>query len=91
MRRTNERADRRPDALYDDRRPGRDRCATAACRRVRGGLAEAERAIRPNEVYNTNLRLIFYDEPTFGHYQQHFEQNLQRPPLYQPACEHEPF
>ncbi|MGA3001324.1 MAG: hypothetical protein ABSE20_06345 [Acetobacteraceae bacterium] len=35
-----------------------------------GGLAEAVRAIRPNEVYNTHLRLIFYDPPTpFGHYE----------------------
>src|ERR1700722_2126767 len=30
-----------------------------------GGLAEAVRVVQPNEVYNTHLRLIFYDEPTF--------------------------
>ena len=38
-----------------------------------GGLAEAERAARPNEVYNTDLRLIFYDEPIFGHYQKRWD------------------
>lgn len=38
-----------------------------------GGLAEAVRAIEPNEVYNTHLRLIFYDDPPFGHYQPWFD------------------
>jgi hypothetical protein len=38
-----------------------------------GGLAEAEPAIRPNSLYRTNLRLIFFDEPIFGHYQQNFD------------------
>jgi hypothetical protein len=38
-----------------------------------GGLAEAERAVQRNDVYNTKLRLIFYDEPTFGHYQERFD------------------
>lgn len=29
--------------------------------------------MQPNDIYNTNLRLIFYDEAIFGHYQQRFE------------------
>jgi hypothetical protein len=73
MRRTNDMPITDRDALYDD---------TAARATVLnwhyiptrpGGLAEAVRAIQPNEVYNTHLRLIFYDEPTFGHYQQRFD------------------
>jgi len=38
-----------------------------------GGLAEAERAIADNALYETDLRLIFFDEAIFGHYQQRFE------------------
>jgi len=48
--------------------------AKAGSRTRPGGLAEAERIVQQNEVYNTRLRLIFYDEPVFGHYQQQFDQ-----------------
>ena len=44
-----------------------------------GGLAEAEPAIQKNELYGTKLRLIFYDEPVFGHYQEWFEQIFSEP------------
>ncbi|HWC90384.1 MAG TPA: hypothetical protein VG433_12035, partial [Pirellulales bacterium] len=44
-----------------------------------GGLAEAVRVVQPNEVYNTHLRLIFYDDPTFGHYQPRFDAIFREP------------
>jgi hypothetical protein len=79
MRRANDLPIADPDALYDDPSAraailNHDWIPTGP-----GGLAEAERAVQPNEVYNTNLRLIFYDEPVFGHYQQHFEQIFHEP------------
>ena len=38
-----------------------------------GALAEARAPQMPNEVYDTDLKLIFYDEPTFGSYQGWFD------------------
>jgi hypothetical protein len=73
MRRTNDLPVDRPAALYDDDElraalREKDWIATRP-----GALAEAERAVPVNELYDTRLRLIFYDEPVFGHYQQHFD------------------
>jgi hypothetical protein len=75
MRRTNDMPIADPPALYEDRatrlavrREGR--IATAP-----GSLAQAERAITPNAIYETDLRLMFYDEPIFfGHYQERFDE-----------------
>ena len=36
-------------------------------------------AIQPNEVYDTNLRLIFYDEALFGPYRHRFEAIFREP------------
>jgi hypothetical protein len=44
-----------------------------------GGMVEAERAFQPNEVYNTDLRLIFYDDPPFGPYQGWWDQIFSDP------------
>jgi len=38
-----------------------------------GALAEAQGSQRPNEVYETELKLIFYDDPLFGPYQGRFD------------------
>lgn len=77
MRRTNDVPIDDPDALYDDV------TARAAIEHgwmptEPGGLAEAKRAIAPNEVYNTQLRLIFYDDP-LGPYQGWFDQIFAEP------------
>jgi len=79
MRRTNDLPVADPDALYDDPAARAAILANGALPAGPGSLAEAERAIQPNDVYNTKLRLIFYDEPTFGHYQRHFEQIFSDP------------
>jgi hypothetical protein len=73
MRRTNDMPITDPDALYDD---SAARVAMQDWHYIPtgpGGLAEAVPAIQPNEVYNTHLRLIFYDDPPFGHYQPWFD------------------
>ena len=79
MRRTNDMDISGPEALYAD-----DQARTALLEQGRlltqpGALAEARPVMRPNEVYGTNLRLIFYDDPTFGHYQHRFEQIFHEP------------
>jgi hypothetical protein len=79
MRRTNDMPIDDPDALYDD--PSA-RAAILGWHYIPtqpGGLAEAVRVIQPNEVYNTNLRLIFYDDPVFGHYQPRFDKIFSDP------------
>jgi hypothetical protein len=79
MRRTNDLPIVDPAALYNDA------AARASITRMGwiatgpGGLAEAERAVPVNEVYNTNLRLIFYDDPPFGPYQGWFDQIFSDP------------
>ena len=80
MRHTNDMPIDDPASLYDDPVAraallDHDLIATGP-----GGLAEAERAVGRNELYNTaHLRLIFYDEPVFGHYQQHFDEIFAQP------------
>lgn len=73
MRRTNDMPIADPDALYDDEAARATLLGQGWIATRPGGLAEAARAVRPNEVYNTDLRLIFYDEPVFGHYQERFD------------------
>ena len=44
-----------------------------------GALAEARGPQRPNEVYDTDLKLIFYDEPIVGRYRPRFERIFSEP------------
>jgi hypothetical protein len=73
MRRTNDMPITDPSALYDDTAARATILNWHSMPTRPGGLAEAVRVVQPNEVYDTHLRLIFYDEPTFGHYQQRFD------------------
>jgi hypothetical protein len=72
MRRANDVPIADQDALYDDDST-RATIAQGWLATRPGGLAEAERVVPRNEVYNTKLRLIFYDEAIFGHYQERFD------------------
>ena len=74
MRRTNDMPVADPAAVYEDETARAAVVDAGWLVTGPGGLAEAERAVPRNGVYNTNLRLIFYDEPVFGHYQERFEQ-----------------
>src|SRR5438067_1435496 len=44
-----------------------------------GALAEAVPVVQPNDVYDTGLRLIFFDEPMFGRYQERFDRIFSEP------------
>jgi hypothetical protein len=74
MRRTNDMPIDDQAALYDDPASRAAVVDQGWIATGPGGLAEAERAVQENEVYNTGLRLIFYDEPIFGHYQKRWNQ-----------------
>jgi hypothetical protein len=74
MRRTNDMPITDPDAMYEDETARAATIGQGWIATGPGGLAEAERAVRPNDVYNTDLRLIFYDDPIFGHYQKRWDE-----------------
>ena len=73
MRRTNDEWLGDPGAVYADV-PARgelldyDRLPTGP-----GALAEARGPLPANDVYDTDVKLVFYDESNFGSYQQHFD------------------
>lgn len=79
MRRTNDMPIAEPDALFNDEAARATIQDWHVIPTRPGSLAEAVRAVQPNEVYNTHLRLIFYDEPTFGHYQRWFDAMFSNP------------
>ena len=79
MRRTNDAWLPDPGAAYADvaARTGlllHDRLPT-----MPGGLAEARPPQQPNEVYDTELKMIFYDEPILGSYQPRFDRIFSDP------------
>lgn len=79
VRRTNDMPIADPDALYGDA-AARDALLQLGWIATQpGALAEARPAVQPNEVYQTHLRLIFYDEPVFGHYQEWFDKIFTEP------------
>lgn len=73
MRRTNDMPIVDPDALYADEMARNSLLQFGWIATQPGALAEAAPAVQPNDIYNTHLRLIFYDEPVFGHYQKWFD------------------
>jgi hypothetical protein len=79
MRRTNDLPLVDPRTLYEDRATRFSLLHAGRIATMPGGLAEAERAIHPNEIYETDLRLIFYDEPIFGRYQERFDRIFAEP------------
>jgi hypothetical protein len=79
MRLTNDMDIADPEALYADDRARATLHEQGRLLTKPGALAEARPAMKPNDVYNTNLRLIFYDDPTFGHYQSRFERIFHEP------------
>jgi hypothetical protein len=61
-----------PRALYDDPSTRRSLMDYDRLPDQPGALAEAEQVIQKNDIYDTELRLIFYDEPIVAAYQRHF-------------------
>jgi hypothetical protein len=79
MRRTNDVPIADPDALYDDETARATLLERGWITTAPGALAEARSAVQPNDLYNTHLRLIFYDEPVFGRYQERFDRIFAEP------------
>jgi hypothetical protein len=79
VRRTNDLPIGDPGALYDDPTTRAALLRFGWLPTEPGALAEARPALQPNAVYGTRLRLIFYDEPIFGHYQTWFDQIFAAP------------
>jgi hypothetical protein len=74
MRRTNDFPIGDPEAVYDDTAARRALLQDGVLPTQPGALAEAEPADQANDLYDTDLRLIFYDDPIFGSYAGHFAQ-----------------
>lgn len=67
------------DALYHDALARRALMEDRNLPEEPGGLAVAARVIHDNDIYNTDLRLIFYDDPIFGSYQRRFDAIFSQP------------
>lgn len=72
MRRTND-LPPDPGAVYQDETARRLLLADGILPARPGGLADARPPHQPNEVYETRLKIIFYDDPMFGPYQGWFD------------------
>jgi hypothetical protein len=79
MRRTNDLPIESIDAIYEDDAARRALLQTASLPTAPGALAEAEPAVQDNDVYATDLSLLFYDEPIFGSYRERFERTFSEP------------
>lgn len=72
MRRTND-LPGDPGAVYEDGFARRALLEQGTLPARPGALAEARPPQQPNAVYDTELKLIFYDDPMFGSYQGWFD------------------
>jgi hypothetical protein len=79
MRRTNDMPIADPDVLYGDEAARSALLRQGWIATQPGALAEATPAVQPNDLYGTHLRLIFYDEAIFGHYQNWFDKIFSEP------------
>jgi hypothetical protein len=79
MRRTNDLPIDDLDAVYADRAARRALLRQSSLPTEPGALAEAQPADQANEVYDTDLHLIFYDDPIFGDYRRHFSEIFAAP------------
>jgi hypothetical protein len=72
MRRTNDMDLTDPSELYADDSARRSLEKDGLLPTQPGGLAEAVRAVQDNDIYDTAVNLIFYDDPITGRYRRHF-------------------
>jgi hypothetical protein len=79
MRRTNDLALNDPAAVYADP-AARAAVETDGVPPIApGALAEFQPVMQDNEVYDTRLSLIFYDDPIVGRYERHFRSIFSEP------------
>jgi hypothetical protein len=79
MRRTNDAWAPDPGAVYRDPSARAELLQHGRLPSFPGALAEARGPQPINEVYDTDLKLIFYDEPLFGSYQSRFDRIFSEP------------
>lgn len=79
MRRTNDFDIGDLDEVYDDRSARQALMTLGTLPAAPGAIAEAEPAFHDNEVYDTDLTLIFYDDPVFGPYKGWFRRIFSEP------------
>jgi hypothetical protein len=79
MRRTNDMDIADLGSLYRDRAARQSLIADGSLPTAPGGLAEAVRMWQDNDVYDTQVNLIFYDDPVFGAYERHFREIFAAP------------
>ena len=75
-----------PGAVYRDVVARDDLLAHAQLPTMPGGLVEAQGPLLPNQVYDTTLKMIFMDEPTFGSYQANFDRIFAEPRYLDPVA-----
>ena len=73
MRRTNDPPDLDPSALYNDESAVRSLTQFGQLPWIPGALAESRPPRLPNDVYDTDLKMVFYDAPIIGRYQGRFD------------------
>ena len=79
VRRTNDEWPPDPGTLYADLPARAELLADGRLPSYPGALAEAQGPLQPNAVYDTDLKLIFYDEPNIGPYQRRFDRIFSEP------------
>jgi len=79
MRRTNDGDTADLERVFDDDSARGDLMEMGRLPMAPGGLAEAERVMEPNDIYDSDVKLIFYDEPVFGSYQRRFREIFAEP------------
>ena len=79
MRRTNDDWLPDPAAVYDDPFARRSLLEFGTLPTRPGALALSRPPLRPNDVYDGDLALIFYDDPLFGHYRSRFDRIFAQP------------
>jgi len=79
MRRTNDMDLTDLSALYADDAARRSLEKDGRLPTQPGGLAEAVRAVQDNDIYDTDVNLIFYDDPVTGRYRRHFDAIFSEP------------
>lgn len=85
MRRTND-VPPDPGAVYQDEPARRTLLSQGILPARPGALADARPPHQPNEVYDTKLKMIFYDEPMFGSYQGWFDTIFSDPSYTDPQA-----
>lgn len=79
MRRTNDLPIDDPEALYKDQEAHALLMHEGRLPTAPGAIADLGVLLRPNEVYETDSRIIFYDEPVTGSFQHRFDAILRQP------------